>query len=194
MLETLPTLGGGVHVDDALAAAELEAVLVDVGALAVAVLRDREDEAKPNSQNGNPSKINPEKWHVFRARKLTVNFPAFTSNPPQLHHQKTTSNHPFFAKTPGKNKVPPPTKKLLRKHPSSSRVWLLRGDYDDSQFALVFKVEDLGAPNPRKLSDYGEWSRDVRKTQDHEFLQRTQLRLIAPFYGDFHGFEGSTSG
>ncbi len=38
-------LGSGLHVDDALAAAGLEAVLVDVGALAVAVLGDGEDEA-----------------------------------------------------------------------------------------------------------------------------------------------------
>ena len=41
----LADLGGRLHVDDALAAAGLEAVLVDVGALAVAVLGDREDEA-----------------------------------------------------------------------------------------------------------------------------------------------------
>jgi hypothetical protein len=39
--------------------------------------------------------------------------PAFTSNPPQLHHKKTTSNHPFFAKTPSKNGVTPARKKLL---------------------------------------------------------------------------------
>jgi hypothetical protein len=38
----LADLGGGLHVDDALAAAGLEAVLFDVGTLAVAVLRDRE--------------------------------------------------------------------------------------------------------------------------------------------------------
>jgi hypothetical protein len=64
----LTDLGGGLHVDDTLAAAGLEAALVDVGALAVAVLRDGEDEAEPdsqNSQNGNPSKINPEKVACF---------------------------------------------------------------------------------------------------------------------------------
>ena len=38
-------LRGGLHVDDALAAAGLEAVHVDVGAFAEAVLRDGEDEA-----------------------------------------------------------------------------------------------------------------------------------------------------
>jgi len=41
----LADLGGGLHVDDALAAAGLEAVAVDVGALAEAVVRDGEDEA-----------------------------------------------------------------------------------------------------------------------------------------------------
>ena len=41
----LADFAGGLHVDDALAAAGLEAVGVDVGALAVAVLGDGEDEA-----------------------------------------------------------------------------------------------------------------------------------------------------
>src|SRR6202044_4150980 len=41
----LADFAGGLHVDDALAAAGLEAVGVDVGALAVAVVGDGEDEA-----------------------------------------------------------------------------------------------------------------------------------------------------
>jgi hypothetical protein len=123
----LADLGRGLHVDDALAAEELEAVLVDVGALAVAAIRDREDEAEPNSQNGNPSKINPEKVKGFRARILTVNFPAFTSNPPQLHHQKTTPNHPFLPKPPAKNRVPPPPKNYCRSAPLRPGFWLPRG-------------------------------------------------------------------
>jgi hypothetical protein len=49
-------------------------------------------------------------WHIFRARKVTVNKPRFTTNPPQIHHQKTTFNHQFFAKTPSKN-AQFPTKK-----------------------------------------------------------------------------------
>jgi hypothetical protein len=65
---------------------------------------------KANSQNGNPSKINPEKWPVFRAQILTVNLTSF--------HQRTTTNSPqkndvqppVFAKTPSKNEVPPPPK------------------------------------------------------------------------------------
>ena len=45
MLADLADLGGGAHVDDALAAAGLQAVHVDVGALAEAVFGDGEDEA-----------------------------------------------------------------------------------------------------------------------------------------------------
>ena len=41
----LADLGGGLHVDDAGASARLEAVAVDVGALAEAVFADGEDEA-----------------------------------------------------------------------------------------------------------------------------------------------------
>jgi len=41
----LADLGGGLHGDDALAAARLQAVGVDIGALAEAVLADGEDEA-----------------------------------------------------------------------------------------------------------------------------------------------------
>jgi hypothetical protein len=66
---------------------------------------------KPNSQNGNPSKINPEKWHVFRGRKMTVNLPAFTSNPPQIHQRKTTFCTPFLPKPPAKMLVIQPRKK-----------------------------------------------------------------------------------
>ena len=50
MAVTGPILGVVLHVDDALAAAGLEAVGVDVGALAVAVFGDREDEAGGEAQ------------------------------------------------------------------------------------------------------------------------------------------------
>jgi hypothetical protein len=62
-------------------------------------------ERELNSQNGNSSEINPEKWRVFRARKMTINLPAFTSNPPQIHHQKTTFCTPFLRKPPAKTLV-----------------------------------------------------------------------------------------
>jgi hypothetical protein len=42
-------------------------------------------------------------WRVFRARKVTVNLPAFhqqsTTNSPSKHHAEM----PVFANTPGKN-------------------------------------------------------------------------------------------
>ena len=116
MPETLPTLGC-LHVDDALAAAGLEAVLVDVGPLVVAVLRYREDEAEPNSQNGNPSKINPGKVACFSSpktdRQLTTFHQQSTTTSPPKHHVQP----PVFAKTPSKNRSHHPPKNYCKKRP-----------------------------------------------------------------------------
>jgi hypothetical protein len=49
-----------------------------------------------------PTKINSEKVENFRARKVTVNLPAFTSNPPRIHHQTTTFCTLFLPKPPAK--------------------------------------------------------------------------------------------
>ncbi len=46
---------------------------------------------------------------------MTVNLPAFTSNPPQIHHRKTTFCTPFLPKPPAKTPVIQPRKKLLQK-------------------------------------------------------------------------------
>jgi hypothetical protein len=46
---------------------------------------------------------------------MTVNLPAFTSNPPQIHHRKTTFCTPFLPKPPAKTPVTQPRKKLLQK-------------------------------------------------------------------------------
>jgi hypothetical protein len=56
-----------------------------------------------------------------RVRILTINFPAFTSNPPQLHHQKTKSNHSFSPKPPAKTRSHHP-QKLLQKRPSLEKA------------------------------------------------------------------------
>jgi hypothetical protein len=56
---------------------------------------------------------------------------------------KTRSHHP---------------KKISAEAPLFERGFGLLGDDDGGQFVLVFEVEDLGAPNPRKLSDDGECS------------------------------------
>ncbi len=45
---------------------------------------------------------------------MTVNLPAFTSNPPQIHHQKTTFCTPFLPKPPAK-RVNSPEKKITAK-------------------------------------------------------------------------------
>src|SRR5277367_2927232 len=63
---------------------------------------------------GNWSKINPGKWQIFRAGKVTVNLPAFTSNPPQIHHQKTTFCTPLLP-NPQQKRVNQPRKKLVQK-------------------------------------------------------------------------------
>jgi len=47
---------------------------------------------------------------------MTVNLPAFTSNPPQIHHQKTTFCIPFLPK-PQQKRVNQRQKKLLQKRP-----------------------------------------------------------------------------
>ena len=65
------------------------------------------------------------------------------------------ANHvqpPVFAKTPSKNKAPPPQKNYC-KSPLEPGFGFF-GDDDGGHFVLVFAVEDLGAPNLRKLSDY----------------------------------------
>jgi hypothetical protein len=41
---------------------------------------------------------------------MTVNVPAFTSNPPQIHHQKTTFCTPLLPKPPAKTLVIQPKK------------------------------------------------------------------------------------
>jgi hypothetical protein len=50
---------------------------------------------------------------------MHVNLPAFTSNPPQIHHQKTMFCTPLLTKPPAKMQVLHP-KKLLQKRGASS--------------------------------------------------------------------------
>jgi hypothetical protein len=48
---------------------------------------------------------------------MIVNLPAFTSNPPQIHHQKTTFCTPFFPKPPAKTPVVQPEKNTEKRSP-----------------------------------------------------------------------------
>jgi hypothetical protein len=41
---------------------------------------------------------------------MTVNLPGFTSNPPQIHHRKTTFCTPFLPKPPAETGKPAPKK------------------------------------------------------------------------------------
>jgi hypothetical protein len=170
---------GWLHIDDAHAPAGLKAVLFDVGALAAAVLRDRQDEAEANSQNGNPSKINPEKVACFSSpnpnhQLLSFHQQATTTSPPKHHDQASV-----FSKTPSKNRVPP-AQKVLQKRASSSRDF---GPFGGMPTAATLswssKSRTLAMPNPRKLSNYGECSKDVPKPQCHKVSLENELRLSA---------------
>jgi hypothetical protein len=56
----------------------------------------------PDRPQEQTPKIKFEKVKFFGAQKLTVNSPRFTSNPPRIHHQKTTLRTHLSAKTPAK--------------------------------------------------------------------------------------------
>jgi hypothetical protein len=45
---------------------------------------------------------------------MTVNLPAFTSNPPHIHHRKTTFCTPFLPKPPAKTPVIPARKNTAK--------------------------------------------------------------------------------
>src|SRR5271163_2384339 len=67
-----------------------------------------------------PSKINPKAVENSRPQKVTINEPRFTTNPPQIHHQKATFNHPFLPKPPAKTTKPSP-KKIRAKMPTMTK-------------------------------------------------------------------------
>jgi hypothetical protein len=110
MLETLPTSGGGLLVGDALAPAGLEAELVDAGAFAVAVLRDREDEVRTKFPKWDPSKINPEKVACFSSPNPDHQLTSF--------HQQSTTTSPRpttrFHQNPHQKQGPTTPKKSLQ--------------------------------------------------------------------------------
>ena len=144
---------GYLPVDDALAAEGLEeAVLDDVGALPRAGLRDRKDEAEPNSQNENPSKINPEKVACFSSPNPDHQLPSFHQQSTTTSPQKNHVQPHVFSKTPSKNKVPPPPEKYCRSAPLRAGFLASSGDDDGGHFVLASKVEDLGAAQPAQTS------------------------------------------
>jgi hypothetical protein len=84
-----------------------------------------------DSQNGNPSKINPEKVACFSSpkndRQLTSFHQQSTTNSPSKNHVL----HLFFAKTPSKNAGYPSGNNYCKKTIASQVVfWLLPGDGD----------------------------------------------------------------
>jgi hypothetical protein len=50
----------------------------------------------------------------FEPQKPPSTKPSFTMNPPQIHHQNTTINHPFSPKPPAKTPNPTSRKKTAQ--------------------------------------------------------------------------------
>jgi hypothetical protein len=77
---------------------------------------------------------------------MTVNLPAFTSNPPQINHQKTTFCTAFLP-NPQQKRGKPRQKKLLQKRSLFGLGFGFFGGNDDGggDFVLGFEVEELDA-------------------------------------------------
>src|SRR5947209_9994074 len=84
-----------------------------------------------HSQNGNPSKINPEKVACFSSPKNDRQLTSFHQQPTTTSPAKNHVLHPVFAKTPSKNAGYPRPKKLLQKRSLFRlRLRFLRRDDD----------------------------------------------------------------
>jgi hypothetical protein len=75
--------------------------------------------SRPNSQNGNPSKINPEKVACFSSPKTDRQLPSFhqqstTTSPPKKHVLP-----PVFCQNPQQKRSPTTPKKLLESIPEN---------------------------------------------------------------------------
>jgi hypothetical protein len=63
-------------------------------------------------------------WRVLRLEITTVKTPQSPRNSPQLHHQKTTSNHTLFSKHPSKtpeNSKKPPAAPAAKKNAQTEK-------------------------------------------------------------------------
>src|SRR6202043_108938 len=98
----------------------------------------------PNSQKGNPSKINPEKVACFSSlkndRQLTSFHQQSTTNSPAKNHVL----HTVFAKTPSKNAGCPALKKILKKRSLSGWSWPLTGGRGGAERRGPFGVRGRG--------------------------------------------------
>jgi hypothetical protein len=45
------------------------------------------------------------RWQIFQPQNTTFNSPQIATIPPQIHHQKTTSNRPFSPKPTAKREI-----------------------------------------------------------------------------------------
>ena len=116
-----------------------------------------------NSQNGNPSKINPGKVACFSSPNPDRQLPSFpqqstTTSPPKHHVQP-----PVFAKTPSKNRVPPSPKNCCKRSHPQARFWTLGDDYDANHSILIPEIEDLGAAQPAQVLRLRRTAKEVPK-------------------------------
>jgi hypothetical protein len=99
------------------------------------------------------------------------------------HHKLTIKkprSAPRFCQNPQqKQGRTSPEKNYCNSVPASGWVLASSGDDDGSHVVSVFEVEDLGAPDLRKLSDCEEAPEMPKTPVPQSFLCRTQLRLIA---------------
>jgi hypothetical protein len=93
--------------------------------------------------------------------------------------KKPRSAHPFLPKPQQKRVWTSARKNYCKSVPSSGWVLASSGDDDGSHVVSVFEVEDLGAPDLRKLSDCEEALEMPKTPVPQSFLCRTRLRLIA---------------
>jgi hypothetical protein len=73
----------------------------------------------PGPYPAHPKNKSQKSGIFFRSPKAVINSPAFTTHPPQSHHQKTISIHPISPKPPAKTPIhhaEKNPKKLLRLH------------------------------------------------------------------------------
>jgi hypothetical protein len=115
-------------------------------------LADRKRSSRPNSQNGNPSKINPGKVACFSSPNPDHQLPSFyqqstTTSPPKHHVQP-----PVFAKTPSKNKVPPAQKITAEAPLFEQDFGFFGGMTTAATLYWVFEVADPGAAPTRANS------------------------------------------
>jgi hypothetical protein len=111
----------------------------------------------------------------FEAEKLTAKTPRFTTQPPRLHHQKTTIKHPFFAKTPAKHHKPTQKKLSYFPHefdlptlPARDEFRTVRPDDEKRRTLKGNQAQESMRLSPRELleEELESVARDIQAIED----------------------------